>query len=346
MSPTRHARSLAPLLAAALITGCSDCVGLPGTIAAAPSGTPAMMPALLAPSTAPAVREGRVIDGVARYFGEPMRGAEVTVHALGTRSVLATSTAGPDGNFQVVLPIAVPSGTIVELVAVAGGRRVASATTAPAERELLQRAGRTRIVLDEAQTTALMVLGPRIVAAIQLGSPEATRKAMESFVAAAEALGSENAASLLSPKTFDAAVAKVLDTIGEIIQAPEAREAVAAAIPEAVVSKLVAQADTLAETIRQEVGKGQPRPAEELLVALPIGPAIVPPVFADPNSPTDDPGASTSTSSPTTTSGGGGSGGDSVGNDDPPPLSPIVQVTTPDEGKFGKPSKPIAGGAQ
>lgn len=311
MRTTFRPASAAFLLA--LTLGCAPTAGLP---AAVPPASAASAPVGAAPSSAatPAVAPAatRTITGRMRYFGQPLAGAVVTVRRFGRPEALATASSLPDGAFAIALPAEVEPDAILQLTATGGGHTIAAVTQAPA-RGLLQ-AG---FVMDEATTTALMVLAPRLLAVLSLGTPEAKRAALESLAAAAEALGSETASSLLDPATFDAAVAAVLDATGAAMQTPEAREALARAVPEDAVAAITAEAEALAGVIRDAVAAGLPAPDAALLGPLPVGDGDVAGIVIE-----DAGGEASRTETPEGTA--------------------AVEVVEPEEGRYGPPPGPIA----
>jgi hypothetical protein len=256
-----------------LLSGCSFCYP-PAPIVPVATAAPVITPAPVTPAVKPAA-----VNGVARYFGNPLPGATVEARPLGQTRVVGTATTHADGRFAMDLDASVAPGTLIQFIATGDGHRVASVGRAPRPRQLLQE---TELVLDEAQSAALLVLAPRLFAAMETGSEAAADEAYQTFLAAAQQLGSTSAS--LPRDRFDAAVNAVLDNQGQLMpSSTQSREQVLAIIPQDQVPNLVRQADHLADVIRQAVLDGGKRPAETLVGALVIGDQEVAKVFDDTN---------------------------------------------------------------
>lgn len=309
-------------LAAALpLTACTP-LGLapvPQPVVPVASAAPAA-PASVAPA-APVSRS--VLDGVARSFGNPLVGASVQVFKYGETTPLATTTSGAEGKFRAEFPDAVAPGTMIAVVATLGDTRVASISEVPARR-LLQ--ADEVVVLDEKQTTALLVMGPRLLAALALGTAEARAKALQAFRDTTRAL--DGSADAITPAKFEQAVRQVLGEAGQVLATQESRETAAALIPADKVEDLKEIAEDLAETIRDAVDNGAPRPPDETLIGLEIGEDDVPPVFSEPGDDLDG------------SDDDGGSGGSGGGSKTKPLDDITVEVATPVEGTYDTPAGP------
>ncbi|MDB5100339.1 MAG: hypothetical protein JWM80_4760 [Cyanobacteria bacterium RYN_339] len=266
------------LLATLLLAGCR---AQDAAVAAPP---PARAIPDLPPRAGAPAAQTRLVTGVVRFQGVPQPNARVFARLVASPGVLGEATTGSDGTFAIGLPAAVKAGAVLEIVSEGHGHRLANLALAPAPAVARRLLDRGPLVLDLAQTLALMVLAPRLVAAFQLGTDAAAQAALASLAIAAEALGSEQAGQLLVPEAFDAAVALVLDTAGSFLSSNQARDAVAASVPPGMVEALAAQGDSLNVVIREAVTQEHlPRPDERLLGPLAIGPdnASVPQVFPD-----------------------------------------------------------------
>lgn len=349
---------LATLLALAIAlgsSGCSQCVSLITTTVAA----------------APASQSTAYINGVTHYYGAILPNADVTARMFGTGEALASTKAGPDGTFYIELPPKIQPGDVVELVGIADGhtvlnvgttQRIADAKTAK-QRLLLADTGKL-VVLDENSTQALIVMAPRVIAAIQMGT-EAAKAAVLSALNAVAAALDPNSKAALTDSQYDALAAQVIDSNGQILQTEAARSAVATNIPASAVAVIAEQEEALAVAIRQAVTDGHPRPDANLTGPLAVGPQTVPPVFDDSTKPpatNPNTGANTGgnpttgSNTPTTgtkpdgsdgaTKGGGSGGGGSASA--PATGAAVVDLvaSSPADGVYGTTTGSITGDAQ
>jgi hypothetical protein len=281
MRPIPFPLGLPLALSVLLLSGCCDC-------------DPAPLPAPMAvPVAAAAQREPAPYQGVARYFGQPLEGAEVLVVPFGAEPV-ATAHAGADGKFAYRLPASVAPGTLLKFVARRGDVTVVTLAPVP-ERRLLQASESDAgwVVIDEYRTLAFYVLAPRLEAISLLAgaanaggttSPLASQ-AVKAFGETVSGLTANPAP--IAPAALNA-LGKTVDVEGRVEASPALIDALVVAVPPAYMPLLKKQAETLGEVIRQEVNDhGRARPPEALTREVPLTRSqtanqVVPSVFGDP----------------------------------------------------------------
>lgn len=312
LNPTRHL-----LLAAAVLlsAGCHTSVY-------APYGTPSAPPAAAPPVTPQA--QPAQLNGIARYFGAPLEGANVKAYLMGRPDVLATATAGADGKFRLDFPEGTPQGALVKLVATEGARMVATVVTVPG-RQVQQADTGFTYILDEARSMVFLVLGRRLEALGQLSLGQdgvvALSVTQEAFRAFADALAAVETATPMTPEAYQAVSVQALTTEGQFSTETNALQAIASLVPAGVVPIVAKHAESLAVLIRDEVATGKPQPKSVLTDRLPLGDGtVVDEVFP----------ASQTRPNPTTTSGGSGGGGAPLKADPTPDASGALDITDGD----------------